>query len=150
MDSSAAIQVDSNNNDKGDSKGRRRRAGTIRASDIQQRPIAVISTSAAPVINGSHARRTRSGTIVGPRAERLPAVSHKQRAAPVPQAVPLPYQAEEAESDDEILLKSPGWLDADLEYLGLPIDRFHYRVLCSQQDEDPDDELLIIGKQCDT
>lgn len=100
-----------------------------------------------PAIIGPHARRTRSGTVVGPRAEPTPVVSCGRRTIPTPQAevlIPLPDQAQETESDDEILLKSPGWLDADFEYLGLPNHQFYNRALRLQQDDEPNDELLMI------
>lgn len=51
------------------------------------------------------------------------------------------------ESDDELLLKAPGWLDEDLEYLGLPMHKFHSRALGPQPGEESDDELLLTGKR---
>jgi len=50
------------------------------------------------------------------------------------------------ESDDELLLKAPGWIDEDLEYLGLPTHKFHSRALNPQADGESDDDLLLTGK----
>jgi hypothetical protein len=97
---------------------------------------------------------------VGPRvssaiAAPTPVISHQNRIGSSSQTqtntrARAPAQPEiietDIESDDELLLKSPGWLDADLEYLGLPIHKFHSRALGPQLEGESDDELLLRGK----
>jgi len=41
--------------------------------------------------------------------------------------------------------KAPGWIDADLEYLGLPTHTFYSRALDPQAHGEPDDDLLLTG-----
>ena len=174
LDSPASIQLDQTATDKGKQKARRARdrAGTIRASDYQH-------TEALPIVKGTitnggtdpshpHARRTRSGTVVGPRASDIvipptPVIARYPRTSSSSQTPfqsqydahaqsqgLLAAQAEEIEvdieSDDELLLKAPGWIDAGLEYLGLPTHKFHSRALGPQVDGESDDDLLLTGK----
>ncbi|KAH7885769.1 hypothetical protein F5I97DRAFT_1967275 [Phlebopus sp. FC_14] len=103
-------------------KPARDRAGTIRASDFVRPNPSVPATSRGSTVAGtskaiSCARRTRSGTVVGPNSKLAnvpaPACNPATRAK-----VPVSKSAPEAESDDEVLLKSC-WIE-DFEYLGLP------------------------------
>jgi hypothetical protein len=175
LDSPATIQVDPSTADKGKPKARRPRdrAGTIRASDYQQTkaPPTVKSTitNDGTGVPHAHARRTRSGTVVGPRASDTvipptPVITrHPQTGSSLQaqlqsqydahaQSQGLATQAEgieidiDIESDDELLLKAPGWIDEDLEYLGLPTHKFHSRALNPQADGESDDDLLLTGK----
>jgi hypothetical protein len=168
LDSPASIQLEPTAIDKGKQKAKpaRDRAGTIRASDYQQTkvpPVAVgASTSSAANVSHPYVRRTRSGTVVGPLASSAimaptPVVSHQHRigsssriqsqtqtqdrVAPQPKGIDI-----DIESDDELLLKTPGWLDVDFEYLGLPTHKFHSHALNPQANGESDDELLLTGK----
>lgn len=51
-----------------------------------------------------------------------------------------------SESDDELLLKAPGWIDEDLEYLGPPNPMFNSNALPAQAEDESDDELLLVGR----
>jgi hypothetical protein len=161
LDSPATIQVDPTTAHKGKQKARRARdrAGTIRASDYQQ-------TNAPPIVKNTitndgtsvphaHARRTRSGTVVGPRAPDTVisptlAIARNPDTHPQPQGLVTQVEGIEIdidiESDDELLLKAPGWIDEDLEYLGPPIHKFHSHALDPQADGESDDDLLLTGK----
>ena len=91
----------------------RKRAGTIRASDYQ---LATTTTTSSHAI----ARRTRSGTIVGPNSMNAmkvptPIISRKK---PIP--VPKEESYSESGSDGELVLKASRWKEEDFEYLGLP------------------------------
>ena len=127
------------------------RASTIRASDFRQ-------STASPVVTGvsctSHTRHTRSGTVVGrPGSGVVISSVLFQRSidssSQCQSQVRTTAQSEVAhiESDDELLLKAPGWLDEDLEYLGLPMYKFHSRALGPQPGEECDEELLLTGKR---
>lgn len=48
------------------------------------------------------------------------------------------------ESDDELLLKAPGWIDEDFEYLGPPNQMFNNYALPAQGEDESDDELLLL------
>ena len=166
LDGPVSIRVDPAATDKAKQKTRRARdrAGTIRASDYQQ-------IKALPVLAGAnrsnsagvahaHTRRTRSGTIVGPSVTGVivpptPIIARDPRVGSSPhippQAQTLPTSEAEVlendiETDDELLLKAPGWLDVDLEYLGLPTHKFYSRALEPPTEVDSDDELLLSGK----
>ena len=53
-------------------------------------------------------------------------------------------QDPDSESDDELLLKAPGWNDEDLEYLGPPNQMFNNYALPAQGEDESDDELLLL------
>ncbi|KIM88213.1 hypothetical protein PILCRDRAFT_770926 [Piloderma croceum F 1598] len=175
LDSPATIQVDPTAVHKGTQKARRTRdrAGTIRASDYQQTkaPLIVKSTitNDGTSVPHAHVRRTRSGTVVGPRApdtiiSPTPAIARHPRTGSSSQAqiqsqydthtqsqgLATPAEGIEIdidiESDDELLLKVPGWIDEDLEYLGPQTHKFHSRALDPQADGESDDDLLLTGK----
>lgn len=129
----------------------RARAGTIRASDYQKilAPPLSRSSLAASEVSISRTRRTRSGTIVGPNASDAivapvalsaipadPRSSSSSRLTAQRNALPLAAVEDVAmESDDELLLKSPGWVDADFEYLGLPARK--KRQVCGKSQRAP-------------
>ncbi|KAF7974111.1 hypothetical protein HWV62_13313 [Athelia sp. TMB] len=99
---------------KGKQTVKRARAGTIRASDFQkpQPPALAVDTS--------RARRTRSGTIVGPNASSsIIAPPDPQPSSRASARVLSVDDVGMESSEDELLLKSK-WVDADLEYIGLP------------------------------
>ena len=48
-----------------------------------------------------------------------------------------------SESNDELLLKAPGWIDDDWEYLGPPSQMFNNHALPTQGEDESDDELLL-------
>ncbi|KIJ65211.1 hypothetical protein HYDPIDRAFT_39835 [Hydnomerulius pinastri MD-312] len=105
-------------------KPARNRAGTIRASDYMQPIPSTSTTTLASTILGPGgsrpgARRTRSGTVVGPNSKLAKGPELPTRVAIHIPIVELPFFGSESESDDELLLKGP-WLE-DLEYLGLPV-----------------------------
>lgn len=144
LDDSASVLVESSELEGGKQKTGRNRAGTIRASEYQQQRTSVVANtnSRALPTELSLSRRTRSGTITGPRASVLPTTtSQKYNIAPAFRKH-ISSSSKSPESDDELLLKAPGWVDEDLEYLGLPN---HARTLTAQTDEEPD-ELMLTGQ----
>ncbi|KZP13242.1 hypothetical protein FIBSPDRAFT_936496 [Athelia psychrophila] len=149
LDHSASIRLPATAVDKGKGKrpATRARAGTIRASDFQNAQPPPASRSSTAEAGVSRARRTRSGTIVGPNASNAiiaPAAAPSDPSSrPTASAPPLAAVEDvvmEPESDDELLLKSPGWIDADLEYIGLPARKKvrGKRVSAQPRDESPD------------
>ncbi|KIK97345.1 hypothetical protein PAXRUDRAFT_24681 [Paxillus rubicundulus Ve08.2h10] len=97
-------------------KPARNRAGTIRASDYAK-PGPSSTTAAVASLPG--ARRTRSGTVVGPNSKLAKDPALASRVAMRTPAAELPVVGFDSESDDELLLKGP-WIE-DLVYLGLPV-----------------------------
>ena len=57
--------------------------------------------------------------------------------------IPNP-QDPDSESDDELLLKAPGWIDEDLEYLGQPNQVFNNCPCPPEGEDESDDELLLL------
>lgn len=155
LDSPASVQVDPATTAKDKPKSTRARAGTIRASDFQQArapPTALDGNSNANA-SVSYARRTRSGTVVGPSASSAivasTVLSHDARIATSSRSkgcvLPLPRVEDVGmESEDELLLK--GRLDADLKYLGLPGRMLRSSRKVFEIEDESDDELLLSGK----
>ncbi|KAG9309904.1 hypothetical protein JVU11DRAFT_9936 [Chiua virens] len=97
-------------------KSARNRASTIRASEFARpgvSPSDVASRSTASLL--PNARRTRSGTVVGPNSKL--ATKDAGLSAGTAQGIEA-VEPESEELDDELLLKSC-WIE-DVEYLGLP------------------------------